>query len=186
MSVKRKRHTYTNLILVFVGALFAYWLLRYEPFHEFLLMLGNYGYIGAFFAGMLFVSTFTAAIGALILFVLAENLMPLTLGLIAGIGATVGDLVIFRFVRDGLLSEIEDIYNRLGGRRLSHIIHVKAFRWMFPVIGAIIIASPLPDEFGVGLMGISKMRAGKFAVLSYILNSMGILAVVLASYVIKP
>jgi len=182
----QKKHTYTNLLLVAVGIGFAVLLSRCEPFQEFLLNLNSFGYFGAFIAGMLFVSTFTAATGAIILLILAEKFIPIELGLIAGLGAVAGDLTIFHLVRDGLFDEIEDIYNRIGGRKLSHILHVRSFRWMLPVIGAMIIASPLPDEIGVSLLGISKMKVVRFAVLSYILNSIGIFIVISASLVIKP
>lgn len=182
----QKKYTYVNLLLVAAGILFALLLSRYEPFQTFLFSLGGYGYIGAFIAGMLFVSTFTVATSALILLILAEKLVPIEIGLIAGLGAVVGDLTIFHVVKDGLLDEVEDIYNRFGGKRVSRILHVKAFRWMLPVIGAIIIASPFPDELGISLMGISKMNTIRFAVLSFILNSLGIFLIVSASTIIKP
>ena len=182
----QKKHTYTNLTFAAAGIVFAILLSRYEPFQTFLFSLGGYGYIGAFIAGILFVSTFTVATAALILLILAEQLVPIELGLIAGLGAVVGDLTIFHVVKDGLFDEIEDIYNRFGGKRVSRILHVKAFRWMFPVIGAIIIASPFPDELGISLMGISKMSTLRFAIISFILNSLGIFLVISASTIIKP
>jgi len=182
----QKKHTYTNLTFTAAGIVFAILLSRYEPFQTLLFSLGDLGYVGAFIAGILFVSTFTAATGILILLVLAEKLVPLEIGLIAGLGAVVGDLTIFHFIKDGLLDEVEDIYNQLGGKKLSHILHVKAFRWTLPVLGALIIASPLPDELGIGLMGISKMNTFRFTILSFVLNSIGIFLVVSASTLIKP
>jgi hypothetical protein len=182
----QKKHTYTNLLFASIGIVFAILLSRYESFQTFLFSLGDLGYIGAFIAGILFVSTFTAATGILILLVLAEKLVPLEIGLFAGLGAVVGDVTIFQFIKDGLLDEVEDIYHRLGGRKLSHILHVKAFRWTLPVLGALIIASPLPDELGIGLMGISKIGTLRFIILSFILNSIGIFLVVSASTFIKP
>lgn len=182
----QKKIAYTNLLFTAVGILFAILLSRFEPLHTFLLSLGDLGYVGAFIAGILFVSTFTAATGMLILLVLAEKLVPLEIGLFAGLGAVIGDLTIFRFIKDGLLDEVESIYNRLGGRKLSHIFHVKAFRWTLPVLGALIIASPLPDELGIGLMGISKISTVQFIILSFILNSIGIFLVISASIFIKP
>lgn len=179
-------HKYTNLLLVGLGIIIAVFLSRSGAFHDFLLHLNGYGYLGAFAAGILFVSTFTAATGALILLILAEKFAPLELGLIAGLGAVAGDLTIFHLVKDGLLAEVSDVYNRLGGRKLTHILHLKAFRWTLPVIGAVIIASPLPDELGVALMGISKMSPVRFAILSYVLNAAGIFLVISASIFIKP
>lgn len=180
-----KSFKYKNLTLVFLGIIFAFFLFQSKEFHQFLLQIGGFGYFGAFLAGILFVSTFTVATGAVILFILAEELSPLEIGLIAGFGAVVGDFAIFRFVKDNLISEIEPIYEKLGGNHLTKILHTKYFSWTFPVFGAIIIASPLPDEIGVSLMGISKLGMFKFLILSFILNVIGIFLIVSASLFIK-
>lgn len=189
MRKRKNNHSlrYKNLIIVFVGLLGALLLSRFEAFHSFLLHLGNLGYVGAFIAGILFVSTFTVATGALILLVLAETLSPIEIGLIAGLGAVVGDMTIFHFVRDNLASEITDIYNHFDRENhLKKIFHSKYFSWTLPVFGSLIIASPLPDELGVSLMGISKTNSLKFALISYILNSVGIFLIVSASVFVKP
>ena len=155
-------------------------------FHEFLLKLGDFGYMGAFFAGMLFVSTFTVATAAVVIFILAETLSPLEIGLIAGLGAVVGDFTIFRFVRNSLVEEIELLYIRIGGNHLNKMLHTKYFTWTLPVIGALMIASPFPDELGISLMGISRMKTYQFLLLSFILNAIGIFLVVSASVAVKP
>lgn len=172
---------YKNLILVFAGVVLAIFIFKFEPIHEFLLHLGNLGYLGAFVAGILFVSTFTVTTGALILVTLAGYLHPLEVALLAGIGAVVGDIIIFRLVKDDLASELKDLYkNHLGGKHISKLLHTKYFSWTFPVIGAILIASPLPDELGISLMGISKMKTYQFVILSFVLNSLGIFLLVSA------
>ena len=178
---------YKNLTVVFISIVLAVQLSRIEGFHSFLIHLGGFGYIGAFIAGMLFVSTFTVATSALILLILAETLSPLEIGLIAGLGAVVGDMLIFHLIKDNLANEVEDIYNQMDRKKhLKKLFHSKYFNWMLPVLGGIIIASPLPDELGVSLMGISKMNTLKFILLSYVLNSIGIFLVVSASVFIKP
>lgn len=169
-----KKHTHTNLLLMAGGVLATVTLAQFPAFHAFLNHLNGLGYVGAFIAGALFVGTFTATTGAYILATLTETLNPWELGLVAGLGAVVADLTIFRVVQSGILEELEDIYNEFHGRRLIHILHIKAFRWTLPVLGAIIIASPLPDELGVALMGISRLPTLKFIFLSFILNSLGI------------
>ena len=182
-----KSYRYKNSTFLFFSLCLAFFILRNEELHSFLLHLGTLGYLGAFLAGMLFVSTFTVATGAIILLVLAESLSPIEIGIIAGLGAVVGDFIIFRFVKDDLAREIRDIYNKFdGGHHLKKVLHTKYFSWTFPVLGAAIIASPLPDEIGVSLMGISKMSTVKFLCISFVLNAIGIFMVVSASSVIKP
>lgn len=185
--MKHWRHwKYKNLTFLILSFGVALFLSRLQVFHDFLFHLGNWGYFGAFLAGMLFVSTFTVATGALILLILAEKLSPVEIGLIAGLGAVAGDLTIFRFVKDSLIGEIEPLYEKLGGGHLTKLLHTKYFSWTLPVIGALIIASPLPDEIGVSLMGIAKVKTYQFIIVSFILNAIGIFLVVSASLFIKP
>ena len=105
-----KSYRYKNLTFLFLSLLLALYLFRNETFHSYLLHLGNLGYIGAFIGGVLFVSTFTVATATLILLVLAEGLNPIEIGVIAGAGAVVGDVLIFRFIKDGLTSEVKFLY----------------------------------------------------------------------------
>ncbi|MBI5452313.1 hypothetical protein HY945_02535 [Candidatus Gottesmanbacteria bacterium] len=178
---------YKNLTLVFLGIVLALILSRIEAFHTFLLHLGNFGYIGAFIAGILFVNIFTVSTGALILLILAEQLSAIEIGLIAGLGAVVGGLIIFHLVKDDFSKELELIYDKIDSKHhFIKLLHSKYFHWTLPVVGAIIIASPFPDELGVTLMGISKMKTYKFVIVSFLLNSLGIFLIVSASLLVKP
>lgn len=182
-----RRWRYKHLTLFFISIIFSLYLARNEGFHLFLLSLGSWGYIGALFAGILFVSTLTIAAGAVSLVILAERLNPIELAIIAGLGGMIGDFAIFRFVKDGLLSEFTPIYNSLGGKYLTALLRRKYFRWMLPVIGALIIVSPFPDEIGVSLMGITKIKGYQFLLLSFVLDVTGVfLFVVSARAIINP
>ena len=177
---------YKNLTLLTLSIIFALWVTKFEPFHNFLLTAGEWGYVGAFFAGFLFVSTFTVATGFVVLLVLAESLSIIELGLIAGLGSVLGDLIIFRFVKNGLVKEIMPIYESVGGNHIKRVLSTKYFSWTFPVFGAIIVASPLPDELGVSLLGLSKLKTYQFMIISFALNAIGIMLLISASVVIKP
>lgn len=182
-----KSWKHKNLTIFFLSIAFAFFLSRLEAFHNFLINLGNLGYFGAFIAGILFVSTFTVATGALILLILAEKLSAIEIGLIAGLGAVFGDFTIFRLIKDNLVQELRSIYNHIDNdHHFTKVLHSKYFSWTLPVIGAIIIASPFPDEIGVSLMGISKMKTYQFLLVSFILNAIGIFLIVSVSSVIKP
>ena len=85
MMKKWHRYHYKNLTYLGISIIVAIFLFRSQVFHSFLLHLGNYGYIGAFIGGILFVSTFTVSIATVILFNLAEYLNPLEIALIAGV-----------------------------------------------------------------------------------------------------
>ena len=165
---------YKHLTLIAVGGIIAVFLSRWQSFHDVLVALGSLGYLGAFLGGALFVSTFTVATGLLILLILVEQHSLIGMSIVAGFGAVAGDYMIFRFVKDGIMEEVAPLYNKLGGRHLTLLFHTKYLHWTLPVIGALIIASPLPDEIGVSLMGIAKMPTRTFLVVSYIFNTIGI------------
>ncbi len=187
MKQRWHRYHYKNVTYVGIGLLVAYFLFQNTAFHSFLFQLGNIGYIGAFFAGMLFVSTFTVAAGSVMLLTFAEKLNLIEIGLIAGLGAVLGDIIVFQFMRSkGLADEVKHFFEYFGGDKLSHLLHTKYFSWSLPVLGALIIASPLPDELGVGLMGISKLKTYQFVVLSFTLNFLGIISILMLSTFIKP
>ncbi|MFH0773492.1 MAG: hypothetical protein V1922_04240 [bacterium] len=182
-----RRYHYKNLTYFVISIIVGFVLLKTPFFREMIFHLGNFGYIGAFIGGILFVSTFTVSTGVALLLLLAETINPIIIGLIAGLGAVVGDLVIFQYVRSkGLISEIKHFFEFFGSDKLKHLVHSKYFSWTLPVLGAIIIASPLPDEMGVGLMGISKLKTSQFVLLSFVLNAIGIFLVVTAGVYFRP
>lgn len=143
-----------------------------------LVAIGEFGYIGAFVAGIFFVSTFTVAPAGVALFHLAEFLNPLGIALCAGAGAVLGDYLIFRFFKDRVFDEIRPIFAHLGDHAIMRIWSTPYFAWILPVVGALIIASPFPDEIGIGLMGISRMKNWQFLALTFVLNSAGIFFIV--------
>ena len=165
---------YKNLTLFIASVASSFAIFRIETLHAFFLHIGNWGYLGAFIGGFLFVSSFTAAIGAVILLILAEKLSPLEIAIIAGLGGAVGDFAIFRFMKDNLLEELKPLWNRLGLSRVSNLLHTKYLRWTLPIIGAIIIVSPFPDEIGVALMGLSKIKKYQFVIIAFILDTIGV------------
>lgn len=171
---------YPNLIIFFLFGFLTYFLFKAGIYQKLVLRLEDFGYLGAFLAGMFFISTFTAIPAATVLFLFAERFDNLPfLALVAGAGAVLGDYFVFRFVKDGLADELKGILKHIGGGgllRVHWIAHTKYFGWLGPVLGALIIASPLPDELGVGLLGIYKMENKKFILLSFILNTIGIFA----------
>lgn len=172
---------YKNLLIGFLGVIIAFLLSLYEPFISFLLELGSLGLVGAFLAGSLYTLSFTIPTSMLMLSILSQTISPVELALVGALGAVITDLTIFRFIRDDLVSELKPLYDRFGGDHVTHVFHSKYFHWTLPFIGALIIASPLPDEIGVTLLGISKMKTLEFIPISFAMNSVGIFIIVSAS-----
>jgi hypothetical protein len=175
-TYKSWRYKNTGLLIISVVVFFY---LAGTPFVERIIAaMGSLGYIGSFIAGIFFVSTFTVAPAGIVLYHLAELLNPLGVALSAGIGAVIGDFIIFRFFKDHVFEELMPIFRKLGDHPILRILSTPYFAWILPVLGAFIIASPFPDEIGIGLMGISRMKSWQFLILAFVLNATGIFFIV--------
>jgi len=133
--------------------------------------------VGSFVAGIFFVSVFTVAPATVVLAEIAQSNSIFLVAFFGGIGALVGDLVIFRFIKDRLADDFLYLIKKSKFGRWVSIFHLRLFRWLVPFVGALIVASPLPDELGLTMMGLSKMRTSLFIPLSFLLNSLGILVI---------
>lgn len=139
-------------------------------------------FLGSFIAGMFFTSVFTVAPAAVALGKISQANSMLQVAIFGAAGAMVGDLIIFRFVRNRLSEHLAELMKHRGTwKRILALFKLKSFRWLAFFIGGLIVASPLPDEVGISLMGFSKMRAWQFMPLSFVFNFIGILLIATAA-----
>jgi hypothetical protein len=173
-----KNWKYKNTFFLFVSLIALFYVTRTTIGQQSIASVVKLGYVGSFLSGIFFVSTFTVAPASVVLLKLAQVFSPLWVALTAGLGAVIGDYIIFRFLKDNVFEEIKPIFMKLGGSNLARLIATPYFAWLAPVLGALIIASPFPDEIGVGLMGISKLKSWQFLTICFLLNSLGILLII--------
>lgn len=132
--------------------------------------------LGSFVTGFFLVFIFTVAPSVVALVELAEmGHSAWTVVAWATLGNVIGDLVIFKFIRDSLADDIFSvIQNFKGVKRLRRLAKIHAVRFFMPILGAIIVASPLPDEAGITLLGLSKMKMRFFIPLVLLIDFVGI------------
>lgn len=135
-------------------------------------------FVAEFLAGIFYTSLLTAPIAMAMLLVIASTNNPILTALVAGVGAAFGDLVIVTFFRRGLAKDVDMISHELHIRRINNFLKKWKLDSITPLLGAIIIASPLPDELGLLLLGASKLKYYQLAILTYALNTAGILLIV--------
>ncbi len=174
-------HKHRNLLLLILGVILAVIFSQASWFTGDLGHLGNLSYLVAFVAGMMFASTFTVATGALILLNLAKEIPPLGLIILGGLGAVTTDFLIFHFIKDDVVQEITPIYDEITGSHLKKLLHTRYFAWTLPVLGAIIILSPLPDELGISLLGVEQVKTGRFMIISLVSHTIGMVVLISAS-----
>jgi hypothetical protein len=133
---------------------------------------------GSFIAGMFFTSVFTTVPAIVTLGEISRHNSIFLTALFGALGALVGDLIIFSFIKDKLSEHLNSLLEHTNyWKRVKHILKLKYFRWGTFLLGGLIIASPFPDELGISLMGLSKMKTKSFILISVFFNFIGILLI---------
>ncbi|MBI4426377.1 MAG: hypothetical protein HY567_02270 [Candidatus Kerfeldbacteria bacterium] len=162
----------TSIGVFVLGVAVAVLLVRLPVGHSLVNRLDNWGYLTALVGGLLYTTSFTSATGTVVLAHVGESLNPVLAAVIGGLGSLLYDLTIFtvfarQFERRPALHRLVDFFQR--HRRL---------RWTAGLSGALIIASPLPDELGIALLDGAGTKERYFIPLSFGFNVLGILAIV--------
>jgi hypothetical protein len=180
--LKAQKHGPTKLArdigAIITSVAVAYVLIEINAFDGILHASSGMKFLGSFIAGIFFTSVFTFALSTVALAEIALTNNILGVAFFGGLGAVVGDLIIFRFLRKGIAEDIEELIKK-EGKRLDYVFHLRFFRFLIPFIGALIIASPFPDELGLAMMGIVKLEPKFLVPISFVLNSLGILILLL-------
>lgn len=175
--MRRKKRLIEDFFVILVSLFAAIWIAEGEIVTTVLAWTRNTGFVESFFAGMFFTSAFTTVPAMVVLGKIAQSTPVLLVAALAAAGATFGDLLIFQFVKDRLAEDIFYLLQLSRKERWVHVFHLRLFRRLMPFVGALIIASPLPDEIGLALMGLSKMKTPFFLGLTYIFNFIGVLLI---------
>ncbi len=172
---------YPRLLLLLLTFVIAYVLFSqrdYGPLHS---VLVSAGYFGTFLAGCFYAYGFTAAPATAVLLSLGGEQNLFLAATVGGLGALIGDLVIFFFIRYTFKDEIRQLFRTKVARFIEkeeRIVfgHLKKYAAMS--FAGFIIASPLPTEVGVTLLASSRhLSIKKFALIAYCLHFLGILAI---------
>lgn len=176
-------YDYPKLTTLVICIILAYFLFSNPSTQTYVSHLGNYGYLGVFIAGMLFAFGFTAPFS--VGFFISLNPSNIWIaGIIGGLGALVSDLIIFSTIKVSFEDEFKRLRNsktfvgitRLIERNIKEKIRI----YLMYAFAGILIASPLPDEAGVTMLaGLTKINAKSLALISFILNTLGITIILL-------
>ena len=175
--VQARKNLKEDILAIAVSVALA-WFLISSGFLATLLAATDAGKIfESFVVGIFFTSAFTLAPAAIFLAGLSQSISPWAVALFGALGAMCGDLILFLFIRDRLARDIKALFPKSAVRRFLNSFHLGFWKWLAPILGALIIASPLPDEFGVSLLGLSRTRTSMFLLVSFVMNFLGILLV---------
>src|SRR3989344_3021360 len=151
--------------ILIASTLLSVWLLKGDIIGAFITHAAEFEEISSFIAGMFFTSILTTAPAIVALGELGQHIAPWKVALLGGAGAVCGDILIFRFLHSPLSNYIIRAAFNPRARRMGAALEKSALWWIVPLLGAILIASPLPDEIRLLMMGLSGMRLWSFVAL---------------------
>jgi hypothetical protein len=178
MRISARKQIVRDIVYILIGIFLAFLLSVSGLVSNLIGLFGN-DHIASFVAGFFFTSAFTLAPSAVMLNSISEHSSTLSVSLWGAFGALFGDLVLFFFIRDRFADDIKNIIKPSFMRHIMSSFHFGFLKWLAPIIGALIIASPLPDEFGLTLLGMSKVRLGIIIPVAFVMNIIGIYSLII-------
>jgi uncharacterized membrane protein YdjX (TVP38/TMEM64 family) len=113
---------------------------------------------------------------------------PFVGGILGGLGSLIADLMIFEVMRfEFFHDELHRIRSTAVVQKIHAVLHHERFpkklrEYLLWSFAGIIIASPLPDEFGIILVSsLTDIKERSFALFCFIINSIGITLMLMAS-----
>ena len=185
MTNADKNFLIQDIAVIVVSVIFAIILVKTGVLIKILTSARELELLGSFVAGMFFTSVFTTAPAIVTLGEIAQVHSILSVAILGALGAVIGDLIIFRFFRDRFSEHLMELLKHQSvGKRVGALFRLKSFRWLTFFVGGLIIASPLPDELGISLVGFSKMKTLAFIPLSFTFNFFGIILIGLVAKIL--
>lgn len=169
-----------DLLIVTAAILAAIVLVESGMLDYFLSAVQEQYMLASFITGIFFTSAFTITPAAIVLVHIASEWQhPIIIALASGLGAMLGDAALFLFVRDVFAADLEYFLKARKMGRFIYYLRIGKFRWFAPVVGALIILSPLPDELGLTLLGFTRIPLWAVLGITFVLNSIGIYLLVI-------
>lgn len=172
-----RRHVMHMALSMLASVVFAVFIVYTGVIHSFIESTQGFAQVGAFVAGLFFTSILTTAPAIVVLGELALEVPLWSVAAVGALGAVCGDYILFWLVRDGVSGDVTYLLKHSRLKRWGAIFRTRLFHRLLPLFGALVIASPLPDELGLTLLGFSKIGRDRFLLISYGMNFLGILGI---------
>lgn len=169
------RKLVVKTVIFILSLSFAWWTVKSSNLHGLVESILPLRFVAEIVAGILYSSFLTSPVSVAMLIVLAQDNNPILTALLAGGGAVLTDLIILKFFRKELSSDLNLVSKELHLQKINRLLKRFHLDFAVPFLGAVIVASPLPDELGLMMLGASRLNYRYLIVLTYVLNTTGIL-----------
>lgn len=179
----RSRRAWFDLGLMLFSIAAAIFLGYTHAFQHLFSFVDGFGFLGIFFVGLFFTSVFTVAPSIVALGQISYLFPPFQVIFWGAIGATIADYILFRFVKERILVDMGYFFIHSSRyQKIMHLARQKRFRYLALLFALFLIASPLPDETALTLLGASKSKTKDVLFIMFFANALGIAVVIAAAH----
>ncbi len=167
-------HAHHNVLVFISSVIVAYVLLQGGLIDGLLHLFGGATALAALVGGFFFTSIFTIGPAGVFLVALAGHAPFWQVVLVGAFGSVIGDILLMSFIERSAAEELAEAFKK---NRYAHFFRIgqsRFLRFTWALLGAIIIASPLPDELGLALLGFSRVSTRYFVPISFVMNAVSI------------
>lgn len=173
-----KAHILRDVAILVLSVFAAIAIARSGVIHDLSGTLGYSSVIPVFIAGLFFTSMFTIAPASIVLAEFGQTMGIWEVAVWGALGSVVGDMLIFLFMKNEVSDDLELVIRSKYFRKITRWSHFGFMRWILPLVGGLIIASPIPDEFGLALIGFSRIKTAYVIPIVFVMNMLGVWAIV--------
>lgn len=176
MDSKLKKLIFKTMIFA-VSISISWWMIKSGFLDNFIDKIILFRFLAEFISGMLYTFFLTTPIAIAMFLVIAQDTNPIVVALLGGLGGACADFLIVRFFRDNS-KDLNQASKLLKIQKIYRIFKLLRIEFLVPIFGALIIASPFPDEIGLLMLGASGLKYHQLFLVTYILDTVGILLIV--------
>jgi hypothetical protein len=167
-----------DLFVVVASIIAAVIIIKLGFFDYFTNVTGPSLVLSSLVAGAFFTSIFTLAPAGVALIALSQSFPPVLVAFFGALGAALVDVVIIAFIRKGISKDLENISKVTFRHHLLHIFHFGFLKWVAFAVGMFFVATPLPDELGLFLLGMSRINHKLLPLIFFLGHFIGIWALI--------
>lgn len=168
-------HLFRDFLIVAGSIVVSVVLVKGNLIQSFIEATSDFKILSSIIAGAFFTSVFTLAPASVGLIAISKSFPPVLVAFFAALGAMTIDMLIASFVRKDLAQDLDGLAKMTLRRHFIKAFHFGFLKWVAFIFGMLFIATPLPDEFGLFLIGISKVKSWVLPFIFFLAHFGGIL-----------
>lgn len=162
-----------DLIIFIVLGIASYVIYTSGTLFSLIVSLGAFMNLGVLVAGMFYAVGITSPLAVAMFSAYSQTMSPLRIAMAGAVGAMFVDVILFSGMKKAIGKEI-----RIAGRVFkAPKPKGKTARLSLMLLGGLLLAAPLPDEFALIVLSFSGMGLNRFMVLSFVFKFFGILGI---------